>query len=97
VKESELVEWLNSSDITAKFRYRQVEVAVKITGLNGDFVSPTSTQNLKVEFWQKQRAITPGQYAVFYYQNICLGGGVITRTEKLNEYSEPKPINRVEN
>ncbi|MCE8163317.1 MAG: tRNA 2-thiouridine(34) synthase MnmA [Candidatus Moeniiplasma glomeromycotorum] len=89
VKGRELVEWLNGSKITAKFRYRQAEVPVKITFLN----EKANTQNLKVVFSQKQRAITPGQYAVFYYQNICLGGGVITSTEKLNEYSEPKQVN----
>lgn len=52
----------------AKFRYRQADQDVRVA-LNGDIA--------RIEFAQKQRAVTPGQFAVLYDGDICLGGGVI--------------------
>ena len=59
----------------AKFRYRQPDqkVKVKITG----------ETTIQVDFDQKQRAITPGQFVVLYDNNgICLGGGIIDKSYK---------------
>lgn len=60
-------------DCYAKFRYRQPDqkVHVRITdkGVYVDFVEP-------------QRAVTPGQYVVFYTDTDCLGGGVIEEVYK---------------
>ena len=53
----------------AKFRYRQGEQGVTVT-LN-------DRGGAHVDFNEPQRAVTPGQYAVFYDQKRCLGGGVI--------------------
>lgn len=54
---------------TAKFRYRQADVPVNIKWkANGDLV---------VDMLEPVRAVTPGQAAVFYLDDLCLGGGVI--------------------
>ena len=52
----------------AKFRYRQPDQKVKVK---------IEQDRVYVEFAEKQRAVTPGQYVVFYTETDCLGGGVI--------------------
>jgi len=58
-------------DCMAKFRYRQPDQAVKVEILE---------DKIKVTFKEKQRAVTPGQFVVFYSGDVCLGGGVIEET-----------------
>jgi tRNA-specific 2-thiouridylase len=53
----------------AKVRYRQADQ---------DCTATFHTQgSCEVTFDEPQRAVTPGQYAVFYSDDECLGGGVI--------------------
>ena len=61
-------------DCFAKFRYRQPDQKVNVT-LNDD-------GSVYVKFYEKQRAVTEGQYVVFYNETMCLGGGVIDKVIK---------------
>ena len=54
---------------TAKFRYRQKDIPVQIKWLD--------KETLKVKCHESTRAITPGQAAVFYDGDVCLGGGFV--------------------
>jgi tRNA-uridine 2-sulfurtransferase len=53
----------------AKNRYRQADQACVIEKIDNNAC--------RVSFESSQRAITPGQFIVFYEENVCLGGGII--------------------
>ncbi|AMN49534.1 tRNA 2-thiouridine(34) synthase MnmA [Psychrobacter sp. P2G3] len=55
----------------AKSRYRQPDQACYV------FATNTDGSEVRVVFDELQRAVTPGQSAVFYIDEVCLGGGVI--------------------
>lgn len=57
---------------TAKFRYRQPDQSVRVT---------IAGNGAHVAFDKPQRAVTPGQWVVFYRGDECLGGGPIDRVE----------------
>jgi tRNA-specific 2-thiouridylase len=54
-----------------KTRYRQQDIACTVT--------PHQDGTVTVVFDEPQKAVTPGQSAVFYLDEICLGGGIIDR------------------
>ncbi|WP_301099241.1 tRNA 2-thiouridine(34) synthase MnmA [Otariodibacter sp.] len=54
---------------TVKTRYRQVDIPCEI--------HPIDDKTIEVIFDEPQIAVTPGQSAVFYQGEVCLGGGVI--------------------
>ncbi|QYJ83903.1 tRNA 2-thiouridine(34) synthase MnmA [Shewanella aegiceratis] len=59
----------DGAKITVKTRYRQQDVACTLT-YEGD-------DRIKVIFDEPVAAVTPGQSAVFYDGEVCLGGGII--------------------
>ncbi|XOV78390.1 MAG: tRNA 2-thiouridine(34) synthase MnmA [Aestuariibacter sp.] len=54
---------------TVKSRYRQQDIDCVI--------SHQADDSIKVTFDSPQKAVTPGQSAVFYKDEVCLGGGII--------------------
>lgn len=60
---------VDNGNLTAKFRYRQADVKINIKWLSEDKLEITTTEPTK--------AITPGQFAVIYDGEYCLGGGII--------------------
>ncbi len=73
--------WINSEkpelpiDLNAKFRYRQPDIAVTVKDSQNE-------DELLIEFKEPVKAITPGQIAVLYDGDICLGGGIIEKGER---------------
>ena len=63
----------------AKFRYRQPEQGVTLYTLGAEDEGFSEGFKYRVDFDEKQRAVTEGQYCVFYDDEKCLGGGVIEK------------------
>ena len=67
----------DGSQINAKFRYRQGDLPVTIHYIDD--------QHVRLDFLSPYKAITPGQAAVFYRDNLCLGGGIISEVYYKNK------------
>ena len=74
---AERVHWIRGTppsgpiEVQARVRSRMADVLATVTPLGGE--------RARVQFAQKLRAIAPGQAVVFYDNDLCLGGGWITR------------------
>ncbi|MCA3905275.1 tRNA 2-thiouridine(34) synthase MnmA [Vibrio vulnificus] len=62
---------------TVKTRYRQQDIPCTII--------PIDDENIKVIFDEPEIAVTPGQSAVFYQGDVCLGGGIIEKRIKYTQ------------
>jgi tRNA-uridine 2-sulfurtransferase len=60
--------------MSAKTRYRQADVAC--------VVAPDGQNHFALDFTDPQWAVTPGQSAVLYDGDVCLGGGIIDSSTK---------------
>lgn len=75
------ITWINDAPMKegqnftckAKFRYRQPDQEV-VVNYQGDTLTVISKE--------PQRAVTPGQSVVLYKDDICLGGAIITNSER---------------
>lgn len=72
------ISWVSGSapaeefDCTVKTRYRQADINCRVT---------LTDAGADILFDKEVRAVTPGQHAVFYDGEICLGGGIIDTTK----------------
>lgn len=77
---ADVINWISGEapartfSCTAKFRYRQPDQDVRVT---------VSGSGVHVDFHRPQRAVTPGQWVVFYWDDLCLGGGPIDTVKPL--------------
>ncbi len=62
---------------TAKFRYRQKDIPVMVDILDDG--------NIHIKYDNPSKAVTPGQAAVLYQGEVCLGGCIIKSIEPLDE------------
>ncbi len=66
--------------LSAKFRYRQEDKGVIIHFIDEN--------HIKLIFDEPYKAVTPGQAAVLYDGEICLGGGLILHTYKKEQQTD---------
>jgi len=60
---------LQVTKLTVKTRYRQTDIPCTLY--------PAGPDQVRVIFDQPQSSVTPGQSAVFYIDDVCLGGAII--------------------
>jgi len=65
----------SANTLAAKTRYRQTDAPCHVTAIGPD--------HLGLAFEPAQWAVTPGQSAVLYDGEVCLGGGVIHQASAL--------------
>ena len=75
----EEMKWINP---TIAPKQLDCEVQVRHRGKAVKCVANFNDKNVKIDFSESIRAIAPGQSAVLYKNNECLGGGIIAKALK---------------
>jgi tRNA-specific 2-thiouridylase len=76
---AENVNWVSIDPPTDTFE-AQVKIRYKAREESAG-INPISAETVTVKFDRKIKGITPGQAAVFYQDDLCLGGGIIYASE----------------
>lgn len=71
--------WINHKEAkegryAVKTRYRQADIEVDLS-----YIVENGERKLRLDFLSPVKAVTPGQIAVLYDGDFCLGGGIIER------------------
>lgn len=71
--------WINHKEAkegryAVKTRYRQADIEVDLS-----YIVENGEKKLRLDFLSPVKAVTPGQIAVLYDGDFCLGGGIIER------------------
>jgi tRNA-specific 2-thiouridylase len=80
------IHWVNREEIsiemriTVKTRYRQQDIPCTLI--------PMKDNTVKIMFDAPQKAVTPGQSAVFYQDEVCLGGAIIDSYIKTDQNNQ---------
>jgi Predicted tRNA(5-methylaminomethyl-2-thiouridylate) methyltransferase, contains the PP-loop ATPase domain len=69
---------LNSDKLKVRIRYRSAPLSVCIEAVNGD--------SMMLRFSQPASAVTPGQSAVIYLDDLVVGGGIIGDTREKRKF-----------
>jgi tRNA-specific 2-thiouridylase len=69
---------ISAHECAVKTRYRQTDLQCSLLA---------SDAGWRVRLKQSARAVTPGQYAVFYQGERCVGGGIIA--QRFNSQTAP--------
>jgi tRNA-specific 2-thiouridylase len=89
----EQMHWIDPNDAASQ----PIECAVKTRYRQGDLacsIRSSGAENWRVTLNRPARAVTPGQYAVFYRAERCLGGGIIAQRFNSEFVSELAPAAR---
>ncbi len=78
---AEAINWVSGEAPAAAFE-AQVKIRYQATPQPAR-IEPLEADKIQVKFDLPQRDITPGQAAVLYQDDLCLGGGVIAKFEEM--------------